>query len=107
MRLPKPFFRLPLRFDAARLAAEVAALPAAAWAEHPNHLAGNSCVRLISVDGGENDSVDGPMAATAHLARLPYVQQLLACSGTSAPGASRISRDRLQTTPKPASSCCT
>lgn len=81
MRLPKPFFRLPLRFDAARLAAEVAALPAAAWAEHPNHLAGNSCVRLISVDGGENDSVDGPMAATAHLARLPYVQQLLAGFG--------------------------
>ncbi len=81
MRLPKPFFRLPLRFDAARLAAEVAALPATAWADHPNQLAGNSCVRLISVDGGENDAVDGPMAATPHLAQLPYMRQLLAGFG--------------------------
>ena len=27
MRLPKPFFRLPLHFDVDRLRAEVAALP--------------------------------------------------------------------------------
>ena len=81
MRLPHPFIRLPVRFDAERLQAEVAALPTAAWHEHPNHLAGNSCARLISVDGGENDHVQGRMRATAHLERMPYVRQILASFG--------------------------
>jgi hypothetical protein len=81
MRLPQPFYPLPVRFDAQRLADEVAALPAAAWQPHPNHLAGNSCVRLISVDGGENDHVDGRMAPTQHLQQLPYVRQILASFG--------------------------
>jgi hypothetical protein len=31
MRLPRPFFQLPLLFDAARLQTEVAALPLEAW----------------------------------------------------------------------------
>ncbi|HYK99822.1 MAG TPA: sulfotransferase [Steroidobacteraceae bacterium] len=81
MRLPKPFYRLPRRFDVARLRAEVAALPAAAWAPHPNSIPGNSSVRLISVEGGENDHVDGEMRATAHLARTPYIRQVLASFG--------------------------
>jgi hypothetical protein len=81
MRLAHPFFRLPVHFDAARLRAEVEALPESAWAEHPNKLDGNSSVRLISVDGGENDGVDGTMLPTAHLARLPYVRQVLASFG--------------------------
>ena len=77
MRLPKPFFRLPRRFDAARLRAEVAALPPQAWAPHPNGIPGNTSVRLISAQGGENDRVDGDMQATAHLAQTPYIRQLL------------------------------
>lgn len=81
MRLPRPFFRLPLRFDAARLRAEVAALPAEAWAAHPNAIAGNSSVRLISVDGGENDDVAGAMRPTPHLQRSPYLRQVLARFG--------------------------
>jgi hypothetical protein len=81
MRLPRPFFRLPLRFDAARLAHEVAALPADAWAPHPNRIAGNHSVRLISTGGGENDDVHGPMLPTAHLARCPYLRQVLASFG--------------------------
>ena len=81
MRLPRPFYRLPARFDVERLRAEIAALPASAWAKHPNHIAGNSCVRLISVGGGENDDVDGVMQLTAHLAQLPYVRQVLASFG--------------------------
>jgi hypothetical protein len=81
MRLPKPFYRLPRRFDVARLKAEVAALPAAAWAPHPNSIPGNSSVRLISVEGGENDHVDGEMRATAHLAHTPYIRQVLASFG--------------------------
>jgi Sulfotransferase family/Aspartyl/Asparaginyl beta-hydroxylase len=81
MHLPKPFFRLPRRFDSARLREEVAAIPAESWVPHPNGIAGNSSVRLISVDGGENDLVDGIMHETAHLARLPYVRQVLAGFG--------------------------
>lgn len=81
MHLPQPFFKLPRCFDAARLRQEVAALPPDVWAPHPNGIAGNSSVRLISVDGGENDLVDGSMRETAHLALMPYVRQVLASFG--------------------------
>ncbi len=81
MRLPRPFFRLPVRFEVERLRAEVAALPPDAWAGHPNEIAGNHSVRLISVDGGENDDVDGAMLPTPHLARSPYIRQVLASFG--------------------------
>lgn len=81
MRLPRPFYRLPLRFDVARLCAEVSALPANAWARHPNDIKGNSAARLISVDGGENDEVNGRMQATAHLQQSPYIRQILASFG--------------------------
>jgi hypothetical protein len=81
MRLPQPFIRLPVRFDLERLRAEVASLPPEAWAPHPNHIAGNTSLRLVSVDGGENDDVDGVMRPTPHLAKLPYVRQVLASFG--------------------------
>jgi len=81
MRLPRPFFRLPLRFDAERLRAEVGQMPAEAWARHPNEVEGNSSVRLISVEGAENDEVDGVMLATEHLRRAPYIRQVLASFG--------------------------
>jgi hypothetical protein len=81
MRLPRPFFRLPLRFDAARLRAEVASLPEAAWAPHPNALPGNHSLRLISVDGGDNDAVAGRMLPTSHLLACPYLRQVLADFG--------------------------
>ena len=81
MRLPQPFYRLPMRFDVARMRTEIAALPADAWAKHPNHIAGNSSVRLISVDGGENDAVNGVMRPTSHLAQAPYLRQILASFG--------------------------
>jgi hypothetical protein len=81
VRLPQPFIRLPVRFDVDRLRAEIASLDPAAWAPHPNHIAGNSSLRLISAGGGENDEVDGVMRPTPHLARLPYVRQVLASFG--------------------------
>ncbi len=81
MRLPRPFFRLPLRFDAERLRAEVARMPAAAWARHPNAVEGNSSVRLISAEGAENDEVDGVMLPTEHLRGAPYIRQVLASFG--------------------------
>src|SRR5688572_18290649 len=81
MRLAKPFYRLAIRFDAARLSEEVAALPASAWAKHPNEIKGNSSVRLISVNGAENDDVNGVMLPTQHLQQSPYIRQVLASFG--------------------------
>lgn len=81
MKLPRPFYRLPLRVDVARLQAEVLALPEKAWAGHPSRYEGNSHARLISVDGGENDDVAGTMRPTEHLQSCPYIQQILASFG--------------------------
>jgi hypothetical protein len=81
MKLEAPFIKLPFRFDAARLQDEIAALHADAWARHPNNLDGNSALRLITVGGGENDDVAGPMAPTPHLLASPYLQQVLAHFG--------------------------
>jgi hypothetical protein len=77
MRLPKPFYRLPVRFDAERLQQEVARLPASAWVAHPHGTPGNSALRLVSVDGGPNDEVDGAMRATPELLSSPYLCQVL------------------------------
>ncbi len=81
MKLAKPFYRLPVQFDAQRLRDEVMALPEIAWVAHPNAIKGNQCVRLISAGGGENDHVDGEMQPTPHLRALPYVRQILASFG--------------------------
>lgn len=81
MRLAKPFYRLPVRFDAERLRTEAAALSPAAWADHPSEIEGNSSVRLISVNGGENDDVNGVMLPTPHLRQCPYMLQVLASFG--------------------------
>ena len=81
MKLAKPFFRLPVRFDAERLRAEIEALPVSAWAKHPNEIEGNSSLRFISAGGGENDDVYGAMLPTPHLQRCPYVRQVLSSFG--------------------------
>ena len=81
MRLSRPFFQLPVLFDAARLQAEVAALPVEAWVAHPDQLPGNSAARLISADGGETDSVHGQMLPTRWLGTMPYLRQVLAGFG--------------------------
>ena len=73
--------RLPLRFDGERLAAELATVPAHAWAPHPNGIPGNASVRLISAGGGANDDVTGRMQATPAMAALPYIRQVLASFG--------------------------
>lgn len=53
-------------------------MPADAWAPHPRGIPGNTSVRLVSAEGGENDRLDGDMRATPHLAHAPYIRQLLA-----------------------------
>ena len=81
MRLPRPFYQLPVLFDVERLQAEVAALPAEAWVAHPDRLRGNSAARLISVDGAETDAVHGQMLPTPWLMAMPYLRQVLAGFG--------------------------
>ena len=81
MRLAKPFFQLPVLFDAERLRAEVAALPAEAWISHPDSVPGNSAARLISAGGAETESVHGQMRPTSWLAAMPYARQVLSGFG--------------------------
>lgn len=78
MRLKKPFLKLPIRFDAEALAAEVRALPPSAWTPHPTGFVGNEAVRLVSPGGEDTDAIDGPMAATPNLDRCDYVRQIMA-----------------------------
>ena len=81
MRLPRPFTQLPVLFDVAALQAEVAALPGQAWAAHPDGVAGNSAVRLITAGGGETDAHHGQMLPTRWLDAMPYTRQILAGFG--------------------------
>ncbi len=81
MRLSRPFFQLPVLFEPARLQAEVAALPAEAWAPHPDRVPGNSAARLITAGGGETDTGHGRMLPTPWLAAMPYLRQVLAGFG--------------------------
>lgn len=81
MRLPRPFFQLPLLIDANRLQAEVAQLPSQAWTAHPDRLPGNSSAQLICPGGVATDSLHGHMLPTRWLGNLPYVRQLLAALG--------------------------
>jgi hypothetical protein len=79
MKLQVAFVQLPLRFDAARLAAEIAALGDVAWRPHPEGYPGNDALSLIARGGDPaDDGVAGPMLPTPHLARLPYMRQVLA-----------------------------
>jgi len=78
MRFDRPFIKLPLQFDAEALEREVRALPQSAWVPHPTGFAGNEAVRLVTVRGQPTDGFEGPMLPTENLARLPYVQQIMA-----------------------------
>ncbi len=77
-QLESEFYRLPLRFDAARLAEEALQFREEEWCPHPQGHPGNSALPLVSVNGGINDEVKGPMRPTPFLARCPYIQQVLA-----------------------------
>lgn len=91
MRLPAPFIKLPLRFDAARLQAEIQQFPPDDWRAHPQGFAGNAALILVSSGGGENDDLAGEMRASPRLTRCPYLRQLLASFDTVI-GRSRLMR---------------
>lgn len=77
MRLKQPFLKLPIRFDADTLAAEVRALPPAAWTPHPTGFLGNEAVRLVTPAGEPTDAIEGPMAPTEWLERSPYIREIM------------------------------
>lgn len=91
MRLPTPFIQLPLRFDAARLRAEIEQFPEQEWRPHPQGFPGNSALILVSRGGGDNDELSGSMAPSPRLARCPYLCQVLASFRTVI-GRSRLMR---------------
>lgn len=83
MKLDTEFVKLPLLFDADRLAEEVAAVPEEEWRPHPQGHPGNSALPLIAAGGDPgNDATKGPMRPTPHLSRSPYLRQVLAAFGT-------------------------
>ncbi len=92
MKLPAPFIELPIRFDAAAMAAEIAALGEAGWMPHPQALPGNSMLPLIAVNGDPaNEAFAGRMLPTPHLQHCPYVTQVLANLGATL-GRTRLMR---------------
>lgn len=82
MKLQFPFIQLPIRFDAAALAAEVATVDEAEWIAHPQGFHGNSALPLIALNGDpDNEGLEGPMRPTPLLERLPYLRQTLGALG--------------------------
>jgi len=82
MRLSSEFLQLPLQFDPQRLAAEIEQFTEADWRPHPEGHRGNSALPLVAVGGDPNDDgVKGEMRATPHLARCPYLRQVLTTFG--------------------------
>ena len=91
MRLKREFYKLPVRFDVARMVEEVSGFSEEEWREHPHKYPGNTAMVLISVRGELNDDIAGPMAVTEKLRRCPYLQQVLASFNTVF-GRSRLMR---------------
>jgi Sulfotransferase family/Aspartyl/Asparaginyl beta-hydroxylase len=91
MRLPTPFVKLPIAFDATMLAGEALQFAEAEWRVHPQDYPGNSALILVSHDGTDNDDSFGTMAATPRLQLCPYLKQVIASFGTVI-GRSRLMR---------------
>jgi Aspartyl/Asparaginyl beta-hydroxylase len=92
MHLDTPFVRLPLTFDATRLAMEINALPESAWRPHPQGYPGNTALPLVSAGGDPaNELTRGPMRPTPWLTQMPYLRQVMAALGCSI-GRSRLMR---------------
>lgn len=78
MQLSQPFLKLPLRFDADALEAEVRALPSSSWVPHATGFPGNEAVRLVTVGGQPTDAFEGPMRPTEQLGSCPYIREVMA-----------------------------
>jgi len=74
----KPLIKLPIRFCADSLAAEVRALPPEAWVPHPQRFPGNEAVPLVTPSGQLTNEFVGPMGPTEYLLQCPYVLEVMA-----------------------------
>lgn len=93
MKLQAAFIRLPLRFDAARMAEEIAQFAEREWRPHPQGHPGSSALPLVSAYGdAANSATKGPMRPTPHLRRTPYLRQVLEAMGESVIGRTRLMR---------------
>ena len=77
MKLPHPFYRFPLLFDAQRLQEELQQVAPTEWISHPQRYQGNDALILISVLGQDNHKTNGAMRPTKRLQKLPYLQQVI------------------------------
>ncbi|MDE2357317.1 MAG: sulfotransferase [Alphaproteobacteria bacterium] len=92
MKLRVRFLQLPVRFEAAALAAEVAALPSAAWRPHPQGYPGNDALPLITTGGDpSSDAREGAMGPTPWLTACPSLMQVMDALGATW-GRSRLMR---------------
>lgn len=78
MRFDQPLLKLPIRFCAETLAAEVRALPPSAWEPHPQRFPGNEAVPLVTPAGQVSNDFAGPMGPTEYLLQCPYVMEAMA-----------------------------
>lgn len=84
MKLQVPFLQLPILFDAAALADEVAAVDARWWRGRTQNDDGNSALTLVTTHGDpDSDELGGPMRPTPALARCPYLMQVLDTLGAT------------------------
>ena len=77
MEFKEPLLRLPIRFDAKRLSADVESLGEDVWTAHPTGFAGNDAVALVSPGGQLTDALRGAMAPTRHLLASPYIMAIM------------------------------
>lgn len=78
MKLKAPFIQLPFLFDSERLHAEIGALDASCWRDHPQGFPGNFALPLISAGGNpHSEGFAGRMRPTPYLEHCPYLMQVL------------------------------
>ncbi len=78
MQFRQPLLRLPIKFCADTLAAEVRALPADAWEPHPQRFPGNEAVPMVTPAGQVVNDFAGPMGPTRYLLQCSYMMQAMA-----------------------------
>ncbi|HET6397159.1 MAG TPA: aspartyl/asparaginyl beta-hydroxylase domain-containing protein, partial [Pseudoxanthomonas sp.] len=84
MKLQVPFLQLPILFDAAALAEEVAAVDPRWWRGRTQRDDGNSALTLITTHGDpDSDELSGPMRPTPALEQCPYLMQVLDALGAT------------------------
>ena len=84
MKLQVPFVQLPVTFDAAALAEEVASIDDRHWRARAIGVTGNSALTLVTTDGDpDNDDLAGAMRPTPYLRQCPRIMQVMDALGAT------------------------